>query len=217
MKTIIIDNYDSFTYNLAQQIAEITGKKPVVTRNDAIQLKDIKAFDRIVLSPGPGIPEEAGLLKEVIGTYASTKSILGICLGMQAIAEVFDTPLRNLSTVYHGVRSDITILNSDERLFKGMNSPIEVGRYHSWVVDRAKLSEDLVVTAIDTEGEIMALRHRKYDVQGVQFHPESILTPKGMTIMKNALLPFDRASGDYIPDTNRYDGLMNQKTSRGGC
>ena len=183
IKVVVIDNYDSFTYNLVHYLEDLNCEVSVV-RNDKIHLKDVEAFDKIVLSPGPGIPDEAGSLKTIIQTYAPSKSILGVCLGQQAIGEVFGGKLINLKEVYHGVASPINILVNDEPLFKNMDSPIEVGRYHSWVVDR-NLPEILEATSEDENGQIMSLRHRIYDVKGVQFHPESVLTPKGKQILKN--------------------------------
>ena len=184
MKNIlVIDNYDSFTYNLVHYLEDLDCKVNVF-RNDQIELKAIAGYDKIVLSPGPGIPDEAGLLKSIIEAYAETKSILGVCLGMQAIAEVFGAQLFNLSTVYHGIQTMVKITSKDEVLFKDLGPKIEVGRYHSWVV-KGKLPKCLEVTSLDENGEIMAIRHKEFDVKGVQFHPESVLTPKGKIILKN--------------------------------
>lgn len=183
IKVLVIDNYDSFTYNLVHYLEDLNCEVSVV-RNDKIDLKDVERFDKIVLSPGPGIPDEAGLLKTIIQTYAPSKSILGVCLGQQAIGEVFGGELINLKEVYHGVASPINILVNDEPLFKNMDSTIEVGRYHSWVVDK-NLPEILEATSEDENGQIMSLRHKIYDVKGVQFHPESVLTPKGKQILEN--------------------------------
>lgn len=183
-KILVIDNYDSFTYNLVHYLEDL-GCKVIVKRNDQLTLKEVDAFNRIVLSPGPGIPDEAGLLKEIIATYAPTKIIFGVCLGHQAIAEVFGGSLINLDEVYHGIATKIKVLK-DDVLFDGLPKKIKVGRYHSWVVDQA-VPEVLKVTSIDKNGQIMSLRHKKYDVSSVQFHPESVLTPQGKTILKNWL------------------------------
>ena len=184
MKIIVIDNYDSFTYNLVHYLEELNCEV-TVKRNDQLALSEIESFDRIVLSPGPGIPKEAGLLKEIISKYSSTKNILGVCLGHQAIAEVFGGQLENLESVFHGVSSDINIIKTDP-LFKGLNNPLKVGRYHSWVV-KNPLPECLEVLAIDENKQIMALRHKKFKIRGVQFHPESILTEQGKSLLKNWL------------------------------
>lgn len=183
MKVLVIDNYDSFTYNLVHYLEDLNCEV-TVKRNDKLMLEDVAEFDKIVLSPGPGIPDEAGLLKAIIREYASTKSILGVCLGQQAIGEVFGGSLINLDEVYHGVATKVTIAVDDESLFKGMNQSIEVGRYHSWVVD-TNLPEELEATSFDDNGQIMSLRHRTYDVKGVQYHPESVLTPQGKQILEN--------------------------------
>lgn len=184
MKTAIIDNYDSFTYNLAHLFRGL-GVEVSVYRNDRFELSDLAPFDRLVLSPGPGIPSEAGLLMEVIRHYAGRKPILGVCLGHQAIAEVFGGRLRNLSQVYHGVATPITL--EADPLFEGLPRRVDVGRYHSWVVDGKELPSCLEVTAMSDDGEIMALRHREHDVRGIQFHPESVLTPLGTKMMENWL------------------------------
>lgn len=184
MKNIlVIDNYDSFTYNLVHYLEDLNCQVTVV-RNDQLQLEDVEPFEKIVLSPGPGIPDEAGLLKPIIKTYASTKSILGVCLGMQAIGEVFGATLENLDIVYHGIQTKVHITSKDEILFKGLPPTIEVGRYHSWVV-KGELSTCLEITSVDENQQIMALRHKEFDVKGVQFHPESVLTPDGKTMLKN--------------------------------
>ncbi|MCF6349060.1 MAG: aminodeoxychorismate/anthranilate synthase component II [Flavobacteriaceae bacterium] len=184
-KILVIDNYDSFTYNLVHYLEDL-GCEVAVKRNDQLILKDVESFEKIVLSPGPGIPDEAGLLKEIIKEFAPTKSILGVCLGQQAIAEVFGGSIINLDTVYHGVATKINITVDDESLFNGLEKIIEVGRYHSWVVD-TDLPEVLEATSVDKNGQIMSLRHRKYDVKAVQFHPESVLTPDGKQILENWL------------------------------
>ena len=182
-KVLVIDNYDSFTYNLVHYLEDLDCEV-VVKRNDKLTLDEVEAFDKIVLSPGPGIPDEAGLLKQIIATYAPTKSILGVCLGQQAIGEVFGGTLENLDNVYHGVATEITLSVDDESLFDGLGKTFEVGRYHSWVVN-ANLPQSLEATSFDENGQIMSLRHRIYDVKGVQYHPESVLTPNGKTILKN--------------------------------
>lgn len=186
MNIVIIDNYDSFTYNLSHQLKAL-GAQVDVVRNDAFQMSRLEPYDKIVLSPGPGIPEEAGLLNDVIRRYAGRKPILGVCLGHQAIAEVFGGRLENLRTVYHGVQTPTHIINHDY-LFEHLPETFEAGRYHSWVVSRSGLPDCLEVTAISDDGHIMALRHRTYDVRGIQFHPESILTPKGARILQNWLI-----------------------------
>lgn len=183
---LVIDNYDSFTYNLVHLINEL-GYEAVVWRNDKFQLSDVDAYDKILLSPGPGIPEEAGLLLDVIKTYAPAKSIMGVCLGQQAIAESFGGQLLNLGRPMHGIATPITITDTNELTFKNCANNEEVGRYHSWVVDTNELPDTLVVTAVDKDGQIMALRHKTYDVRGVQFHPESVLTPNGKQMIKNWL------------------------------
>lgn len=188
-KILVFDNYDSFTYNLVHLVEKITGEKVDVYRNDQIALADVGAYDKIILSPGPGIPEEAGLLLPLIKQYAATKSILGVCLGHQAIAEAFGGSLTNLSTVYHGVATPIKILKTDAQVLSGLPKEIEVGRYHSWIVNEADLPAELEITAKDEQGYIMGLQHKEFDVQGVQFHPESVLTPDGEKILRNWLNP----------------------------
>nr|WP_294939077.1 aminodeoxychorismate/anthranilate synthase component II [uncultured Flavobacterium sp.] len=183
-KIAVIDNYDSFTYNLVHYLEDLNCKVTVF-RNDEFYIDELKHFDKILLSPGPGIPDEAGLLKEVIKTYASTKSILGVCLGQQAIGEVFGGSLTNLEKVYHGVATKVRITVPDEILFKGLDEEIEVGRYHSWVVNTNDFPDVLEITSVDDNGEIMSLRHKIYDVRGVQYHPESVLTPHGKKILDN--------------------------------
>ena len=184
-KILLIDNYDSFTYNLALYLKELDCEVTVV-RNDKMDISLPLRFDRILLSPGPGIPNEAGDLKKIIKKYAASKSILGVCLGHQAIAEVFDGTLINLKEVYHGVDMETIIIVDDEPMFKGLSKKILTGRYHSWVVDK-NIPDLLEVTAIDNNGNIMSLRHKNYDVKGVQFHPESLLTPDGKQILNNWL------------------------------
>ena len=183
MTVIVIDNYDSFTYNLVHYLEDLNCQVTVV-RNDQLILEDIENFDKILLSPGPGIPDEAGLLKTIIKTYASNKPILGVCLGQQAIAEVFGGTLLNLKNVYHGVATKINITVEDEYLFDGLDKTIEVGRYHSWVVS-SNLPDCLEATSLDEQGHVMSLRHKHYDVKGVQYHPESVLTPQGKKILEN--------------------------------
>jgi anthranilate synthase component II len=186
MKILVIDNYDSFTFNLVHLLNEC-GYDPTVLRNDKFELADIEAFDKILLSPGPGIPSEAGLLLDVIKTYSPTKSILGVCLGVQAIAEVFGGSLYNLSYPVHGRATAMQVLDEDEILFDELPQTYNVGRYHSWAVSREGLPEELIITAKDTEGVIMGLRHKNYDVRGVQFHPESVLTENGKQMISNWL------------------------------
>lgn len=183
MKLLILDNYDSFTYNIVHAVCEL-GVEPTVRRNDRITLDEVDAFDKIIISPGPGVPSEAGILPQLLERYAENKPILGVCLGHQAIGERFGARLRNLPQVYHGIRSTITVTVPDY-IFAGLPEHLEVGRYHSWVVDSKGLPDCLEVTAVSPDGEIMAMRHRTLDVRGVQFHPESILTPQGLTIIKN--------------------------------
>ena len=185
MKIVVIDNYDSFTYNLVHYLEDL-GATVTVFRNDEFELKELEVFDKIVLSPGPGIPDEAGLLKEVIKMYAKTESILGICLGLQAIGEVFGGTLINLEKVYHGVASKITIIENDA-IFTNLPNEIEVGRYHSWVISNDNFPQNLIITSVDENKQIMSVKHSVYDVRGVQFHPESILTPDGKKILENWL------------------------------
>src|SRR6201986_3301350 len=188
-RILIIDNYDSFTYNLVHLVNEI-GLQCEVWRNDKFAIGDVDAYDKIILSPGPGIPSEAGLLLEVIEKYAPTKSIFGVCLGQQAIAEVFGGKLYNLSEPMHGIATPIKVVDSDERLFNNLPQSFNVGRYHSWVVDEKAIPDCLEITAIDeADNSVMALRHKTLDVRGVQFHPESVLTEYGKEMMKNWLSP----------------------------
>lgn len=187
MKILVFDNYDSFTYNLVHAIESISGEKVEVHRNDKIALQEINRFDKIVLSPGPGVPEEAGILKEVIREYAGKKSILGVCLGHQAIGEVFGGTLVNLDRVFHGIATDINLEVKDEPLFKDLPKKFQGGRYHSWIVDRASLPECFEITASEENGQIMAMRHKQFDLRGVQFHPESVLTEHGLQIIGNWL------------------------------
>lgn len=185
MKIAMIDNYDSFTHNLVHIVKE-QGVEIEVFRNDCFALGDLEAFDKIMLSPGPGIPSEAGLLLDVIRTYAGRKPILGICLGEQAIGEVFGGRLTNLDDVFHGVQTPVKLLHPQgDYIFEGLPDSIEVGRYHSWVVASDSIPDCLEVTAVSEEGQVMALRHRSFDINGIQFHPESVLTPEGGTIIRN--------------------------------
>jgi anthranilate synthase component 2 len=187
MKILVFDNYDSFTYNLVQLIREIAPMASLeVHRNNEIKLEDIKAFDKILLSPGPGLPSESGLLLPLLKEYAASKSIFGVCLGQQAIGENFGAKLTNLSKVYHGVATPVHITNASS-LLEGMPATFNVGRYHSWVVDENNFPTELTITSKDDQGFIMSLEHKHYDVKGVQYHPESVLTPMGATIIKNWL------------------------------
>ena len=183
MKIVIIDNYDSFTYNLSHLVKEL-GAEVTVVRNDQFELEDLEPFSKIILSPGPGIPSEAGLLLDVIRTYAGKKPILGVCLGHQAIGEAFGGKLENLSDVFHGVATPCHIV-ADDPIFSGIEHDITIGRYHSWVVSKENFPDCLEVTAVSDEGQIMALRHRELNIRGIQFHPESVLTPDGTTIIRN--------------------------------
>jgi anthranilate synthase component 2 len=187
MKILVFDNYDSFTYNLVHLVGYIIGEKVDVYRNDAIALENVKQYDKIILSPGPGIPAESGLLLPLIREYADTKSILGVCLGLQAIGETFGGKLVNLKNVYHGVATPVKLLNRHVKIFKGLPEQIEAGRYHSWVVSEEGFPDCLEITARDEENYIMALQHKTFDVCGVQFHPESVLTPDGEKILRNWL------------------------------
>ena len=183
MKIVIIDNYDSFTYNLSHLVKEL-GAEVTVVRNDQFRLEDLEQYSKIILSPGPGIPSEAGLLLDVIRTYAGKKPILGVCLGHQAIGEVFGGKLENLSDVFHGVATPCHII-ADDPIFSGIPRDITIGRYHSWVVSREDFPDCLEITAVSEQGQIMALRHRKLNVRGIQFHPESVLTPDGKKMLQN--------------------------------
>lgn len=184
MKVVIIDNYDSFTYNLSHLIKEL-GAEVTVLRNDQFKLEELEQFNKIVLSPGPGIPSEAGLLLDVIRTYAGKKPILGVCLGHQAIGEVFGGKLVNLSEVFHGVATPCHIV-VDDPIFSGLERNITIGRYHSWVVSKEAFPDCLEITA-EIDGQVMALRHKTFNVRGIQFHPESVLTPDGKKMIQNWL------------------------------
>ena len=184
MKILVFDNYDSFTYNLVHLVEKVCDYQIDVVRNDKIDLKDINGYDKILLSPGPGLPNEAGILLDVIKTYAPTKNILGVCLGLQAIGETFGGKLKNLDSVYHGIATPVQLLKEDS-LFKDCPKEFKAGRYHSWVVDTKDLPDCFDVTATDSEGNIMAMKHKTYNVKGVQFHPESILSEYGEQIIRN--------------------------------
>ncbi len=184
-KILVIDNYDSFTYNLVHYIEKITGTHPDVFRNDQIEIANAAKYDKILLSPGPGIPVEAGICLDLIRQLGPSKSILGICLGHQAIGEAFGAKLTNLSRVYHGLATPVRIIQPEEPLFKGLPETIIAGRYHSWVVTRVNLPDCFTITCDDEEGTIMGITHKQYDVRGLQFHPESVLTEQGMDIVRN--------------------------------
>ena len=192
MRILVFDNYDSFTYNLVHLVEKITHKKVDVFRNDQIPMEKIKEYDKIILSPGPGIPVEAGILLPLIQEYAPSKSILGVCLGHQAIGQAFGGNLTNLTSVYHGVSTPVNVVEHRQHgangLFSGMPEEMEVGRYHSWIISKENFPEELEITAVDENGLIMALQHKNYDVQGVQFHPESVLTPLGEQLLRNWLV-----------------------------
>ncbi|MFD2516630.1 anthranilate synthase component II [Salinimicrobium flavum] len=205
LKILVIDNYDSFVYNLVHYLEELDCKV-TVKRNNELELEEVENFDKILLSPGPGIPDEAGLLKEIIARYAPTKSIFGVCLGQQAIGEVFGGSIINLQQVYHGVSSRIKLCVSDESLFENLEKEMEVGRYHSWVVAR-NLPDCLEATSYDENGQIMSLRHRFFDVKGVQFHPESVLTPHGKKILENWVKSPVKSS----PEENTTSGIQEKQ------
>lgn len=185
MKIVIIDNYDSFTYNLVHLVERITGVYPSVFRNDEITVEEVGKYDIIMLSPGPGIPDEAGILKEVIKTYASKKPIFGVCLGLQAITEVFGGSLKNLDFVFHGVATTMKITNFDAVIYKGIPTEFQAGRYHSWIARSKGFPKELEITSVDEFGAIMSLQHKVHNISAVQFHPESILTPLGEQIVRN--------------------------------
>lgn len=186
-KILVFDNYDSFTYNLVHAIESITGTEVDVYRNDKITLEEVNNYDRIILSPGPGVPKNAGIMPALLKEYAATKNILGVCLGHQAIAESFGGTLSNLEEVYHGVATKIKILHAEGTMFTGLPATIDVGRYHSWVADAVNFPEELIITAVDEQGLIMGCKHKIHKIEGVQFHPESILTPLGIDMLKNWL------------------------------
>jgi anthranilate synthase component II len=185
MKILILDNYDSFTYNLVHMVEDITGTYPTVFRNDEIEVDEINEYDLIMLSPGPGIPDEAGILKEVIKAYAGKKPIFGVCLGLQAITEVFGGAIENLDTVFHGVATTMKVTNEKALIYRGVPAEFEAARYHSWIASTKDFPSELEITAVDEFGSIMSLRHKKHNISAVQFHPESILTPLGETIVRN--------------------------------
>jgi anthranilate synthase component 2 len=185
MKILLLDNYDSFTWNLYHYLEQVAEGEIDVRQNDEITVEDAENYDRIILSPGPGLPDEAGITKEIIRKYFSSKPILGVCLGHQAIGEVFGAKLENLNAVKHGMASRLVIKNKEEKIFAGMDDAISIGHYHSWVVSTKNFPDELKITAEDEEGNIMAMRHNKYNVCGIQFHPESILTTHGLTMLKN--------------------------------
>jgi len=187
VKILVFDNYDSFTYNLVHLVEKILHTKVDVFLNDEIPLEKVKGYDKIILSPGPGIPREAGSMLALIKEYASSKSILGVCLGHQAIGEAFGGKLENLDTVYHGIAMPLKNIDTQNILFKGIEEGVEVGRYHSWIISDKDFPAELAITARDENGYIMALQHKTYDIQGVQFHPESVLTSCGETILRNWL------------------------------
>ena len=185
-KILLIDNYDSFTYNIEHLVTKLGFEVETIKNND-FSMQYVNNFEKIIISPGPGLPSEANQINELILTYYKTKSILGICLGHQAIGEAFGSELKNLSKVYHGVTSEITILDSEDSLFKTLPSHFDVARYHSWVIDQNHLGNQLKITSVSEDGTIMSIKHKQYDVKGIQFHPESILTPLGEQIIKNWL------------------------------
>jgi anthranilate synthase component 2 len=187
MKVLLLDNYDSFTFNLYQLVGEICGETPDVFRNDKITLEEVEKYDKILLSPGPGLPAEAGIMPELVQHFAPKKSILGVCLGHQCIAEIFGAKLENMARVCHGFGLETLVEVEDELLFRGVPGQFKSGRYHSWTVSPENLPGELEITARDAEGRVMALRHREFDVRGVQFHPESVLTPDGAAILRNWL------------------------------
>jgi anthranilate synthase component II len=186
-KIVVIDNYDSFTYNLVHYIEQVLGYRPDVFRNDEITVEEVGKYDKILISPGPGVPSEAGIILEMIRKYGPTHSILGVCLGHQAIGEAFGGTLTNLDKVYHGIASKIKVLEPNDPLYKGIPTEFNVGRYHSWVVDKKNFPACLTITSEDETGMIMGLSHKEYDVRGVQYHPESVLTENGLKIIENWL------------------------------
>jgi anthranilate synthase component II len=186
-KIVLIDNYDSFTYNLVHAFEELLGYPITVVKNDQVGIEEIDDYDYIILSPGPGVPDEAGITKQVIGKYGSSKCILGVCLGLQAIGEVYGSQLKNLPRVFHGIETDVQLVGNESPIFREMPNTFSVGRYHSWAIEQASLSDQLEVTGVDAEGEIMSIQHKQYKVYGVQYHPESILTELGKQILANFL------------------------------
>jgi len=211
MKILVLDNYDSFTYNLVQLLRELTECRVDVRRNDEITLDEVGQYSKILLSPGPGIPAEAGIMGKLIKEYASSKSILGICLGMQGIAEVFGCKLYNLESVFHGKVGLVKKTSNDERLFRQLPDEFEAGRYHSWAVQYSDIPDEISVTALDKQGIIMALAHKDYDVKGVQFHPESVMTPFGKQILSNWIDGEPTTLQLASPDSQMFD--LNNLTS----
>ena len=187
MRILILDNYDSFTFNLVHYVEQFCDDV-TVKRNDELTLSEVDGFDAIVLSPGPGLPKDAGIMPKLIKQYASTKKILGVCLGHQAIGEAFGASLKNLNQVHHGIAIPVNVIDEHEPLFSNLPNRIETGRYHSWVIDKETIPAELIITATDDEGEVMAIRHKQFDVCGVQFHPESLLTPDGLKLIENWVL-----------------------------
>ncbi|MFT4576975.1 MAG: anthranilate synthase component 2 [Polaribacter sp.] len=187
MNILILDNYDSFTYNLVHMVEDITGKLPDVFRNDEIAIEDIERYDVIILSPGPGIPDEAGILKEVIAAYAGRKPIFGVCLGLQAITEVFGGQIENMGEVFHGVATEMTVIEKDADIFKGIPQKFDAARYHSWIASKENFPKTIAITAVDEDGGIQAIQHKEFNLSAVQFHPESILTEVGEQIVRNFL------------------------------
>src|SRR5258706_84144 len=185
MKLLFLYNYDSFTWNMFHYLEQITDSEIDVMQNDEITIEEAGKYDRIILSPGPGLPDEAGITKEIIRRYSPSKPILGVCLGHQAIAEVFGAKLKNLDAVRHGIASALVVKDKNEKIFSGIEGEVSIGHYHSWVVSKENFPRELQITAEDDKGNIMALRHKNYDVCGVQFHPESVLTSQGLTMLKN--------------------------------
>ena len=210
MKTFVIDNYDSFTYNLVQLLDQVDAN-PVVVRNDQFDLEDLESFDKILISPGPGIPDDAGLTKAAIEKYAATKSILGICLGHQAIAEVFGGQISIMDKVFHGVAAEIKVVDSQDYLFNSIPQKFNVGRYHSWLVNN-KLPPEIMVTAKDKKGQIMAIKHNKFDIRGLQFHPESILTQGGFRLLANFL-----STAGIGVENSLLDKLDRSVCKQAGC
>ena len=188
MKILVFDNYDSFTYNLVHYIENILNQKVDVYRNDEITLEEVDKYDKIILSPGPGVPDDAGILKALIKEYAPTKSIFGVCLGMQAMTEVYGGKIHNLDTVYHGIATPVVQIGNDKIIYQDIPKEFEAGRYHSWIVDNKTLPDCFKVSAFDSDSQIMSMFHTEYDLRGVQFHPESVLTPLGEQMIKNWLL-----------------------------
>jgi anthranilate synthase component II len=186
VKLLILDNYDSFTFNLVHLVEKVSAVSCTVARNDGISIKEAGKFDRIILSPGPGLPSSAGIMPELLATYYDKKSILGVCLGLQAIGEQFGCHLKNLPQVFHGLATNVNVIKADH-LFKDFPATFRAGRYHSWVIDEKNLSPELEVTAVDDEGLVMAARHKRFDISGVQFHPESILSERGDQLIRNWL------------------------------